>query len=88
MNWISIHDSSPKMFCYKREVDGTKELCVISEKVLATDGDGVEVASIEDGMWQTGHETICGRDITHWMPFPKPPSKDEVEKVRKKLVCE
>jgi hypothetical protein len=58
MQWVAVEDKLPKEM----------------EWVLAYDAVGKQVRymrRIDDLEWQMGRFSI--RDVTHWMPIPKPP---------------
>lgn len=67
MEWISVEDRLPKI-----DAEVFEEIVV-----LATDGHSVCTCQFDCGVvwcaWNA-YNNINGKDITHWMPLPEPPS--------------
>lgn len=76
--WIPVEQRFPDMH---EEYIGGSDCIMISDFVLATDGDFVIVLQYEkDGEYFSGwidDGIKCKRKITHWMPLPEPYRKDE-----------
>lgn len=89
MKWIKITDKLPEneeeclFFCqghiysgylysgFEGNDDGINDYCIDVVMHSCENCEIEEAEYIED--------RISFRDITHWMPFPKPPKKDELE---------
>ena len=64
-NWISVEEELPKVqdwyLCYNDVEDGSE--------VLHWEGDG--------NVWMDNDWHYKSKEITHWMPLPQPPRKEE-----------
>lgn len=64
-NWISVEDELPKeqdwYLCYNDVEDGSE--------VLHWEGDG--------NVWMDNDWHYKSKEITHWMPLPQPPRKED-----------
>lgn len=76
MHWINVKDSLPSL-----NVDGSKVFDTVD--VLITDGLYVCTGEFQSGwycmeQWNewSKYNEIPMRQITHWMPLPKPPFEE------------
>ena len=64
-NWISVEEELPKVqdwyLCYNDVEDGSE--------VLHWEGDG--------NVWMDNDWHYKSKEITHWMPLPQPPRKED-----------
>jgi len=62
MKWIDVNDEKP----------------FPGQRVIATDGDSVDMAEFDMVNWYScdsdGESYLSMNDITHWMELPKPPA--------------
>lgn len=80
VGWIPCSERMPEMHKEQLE-DG--EYCMISDSVLATDGNSVFISDYEaddDYHFGWNHDGIkCESEITHWMPLPKPYREEGID---------
>ena len=78
--WIPCSERMPEMHKEQLE-DG--EYYMISDSVLATDGNSVFISDYEaddDYHFGWNHDGIkCESEITHWMPLPKPYREEGID---------
>ncbi len=74
--WIPVTEGLPKT---RESILGKKSSKVIVAFRFDDGTQGTDTAHTLNGEWVfEDHITVVARTITHWMPLPKPPHKDEV----------
>ncbi|MDY5985554.1 MAG: DUF551 domain-containing protein [Lachnoclostridium sp.] len=72
--WIPCSERMPEM--HKKYLGDSEEYYMISDEVIATDGNNVGIYQyeIDDKCFRgwTDDGIKCENEITHWMPLPKP----------------
>jgi len=76
MKWINVEDGLPD-----NTQDGNDFLVVLNSKVYPGIWSAFAASDEERGFYLRNFDTDYGglfpfEDITHWMPFPEPPSPD------------
>lgn len=74
--WIPVTERLPKT---RESILGKKSSKVIVAFRFDDGTQGTDTAHTLNGEWVfEDHITVVARTITHWMPLPKPPQKDEM----------
>ena len=74
--WILVTERLPKT---RESILGKKSSKVIVAFLFDDGTQGTDTAHTLNGEWVfEDHITVVARTVTHWMPLPKPPQKDEM----------